>query len=163
VNEYEIRVVDGKPRQLAAMRGATSRAELPRTILKLLDTVWPVLRAQRVLTGHNVVIYFGGLAHIEAGVEVFSDFVDVGDVLHSQTPAGPAVTTAHWGDYSEMAGAYAALERWCVANGRRQTGTSWEVYGDWADDPKERRTDIYAALIVGSVSTTDSLRFKLER
>ncbi len=109
------------------MRGATSRAELPRTILKLLDTVWPVLRAQRVLTGHNVVIYFGGLAHIEAGVEVFSDFVDVGDVLHSQTPAGPAVTTAHWGDYSEMAGAYAALERWCVANGRRQTGTSWEV------------------------------------
>ena len=161
--EYEIRVVDGKPRQLAAMRGATSRAELPRTILKLLDAVWPVLRGQHVKTGHNVVLYFGGLAHIEAGVEVFSDFVDVGDVRHSQTPAGPAVTTAHWGDYSEMAGAYAALERWCVANGHRQTGTSWEVYGDWADDPKERRTDIYAALIVGSVSTTDSLRFKLGR
>jgi len=153
--EYEIRVVDGKPRQLAAMRGATSRAELPRTILKLLDAVWPVLRAQQVLTGHNVVVYFGGLAHIEAGVEVFGDFVDVGDVRHSQTPAGPAVTTAHWGDYSEMAGAYAALERWCVANGRRPTGTSWEVYGDWADDPRQRRTDIYAALIVGSVSTTD--------
>src|SRR5437867_8728621 len=67
--EYEIRVVDGKPRQLAAMRGATSRAELPRTILKLLDTVWPVLRAQQAVTGHNVVVYFGGLAHIEAGVE----------------------------------------------------------------------------------------------
>ena len=110
--EYEIRVVDGKPRQLAAMRGATSRAELPRTILKLLDAVWPVLRAQQVLTGHNVVVYFGGLAHIEAGVEVFGDFVDVADVRHSQTPAGPAVTTAHWGDYSEMAGAYAALQRW---------------------------------------------------
>src|SRR5437588_12980831 len=159
--EYEIRVVDGKPRQLAAMRGATSRAELPRTILKLLDAVWPVLRGQHVKTGHNVVLYFGGLAHIEAGVEVFSDFVDVGDVRHSQTPAGPAVTTAHWGEYSEMAGAYAALQRWCAANGREQTGTSWEVYGDWADDPKERRTDIYAALIVGGVSTTDSLRFKL--
>ena len=161
--EYEIRVVDGKPRQLAAMRGATSRAELPRTILKLLDAVWPVLRGQHVKTGHNVVLYFGGLAHIEAGVEVFSDFVDVGDVRHSQTPAGPAVTTAHWGEYSEMAGAYAALQRWCAANGREQTGTSWEVYGDWADDPKERRTDIYAALIVDSVSTTDSLRFKLGR
>src|SRR5881397_2765179 len=90
--EYEIRVVDGKPRQLAAMRGATSRAELPRTILKLLDTVWPVLRAQQAVTGHNVVVYFGGLAHIEAGVEVFGD----------------------WGEDSEMAGAYAALERWCV-------------------------------------------------
>src|SRR5437016_2182652 len=150
--EYEIRVVDDQPRQLAAMRGATSRAELPRTILKLLDTVWPVLRGQHVKTGHNVVMYFGGLAHIEAGVEVFSDFVDVGDVRHSQTPAGPAVTTAHWGDYSEMAGAYAALERWCAANRRWQTGTSWEVYGDWADDPRQRRTDIYLLLTRGTES-----------
>src|SRR2546428_8189009 len=131
--EYEIRVVDGKPRQLAAMRGATSRAELPRTILKLLDAVWPVLRAQQVLTGHNVVVYFGGLAHIEAGVEVFGDFVDVADVRHSQTPAGPAVTTAHWGDYSEMGRADAALPRGGGADGRGQTGASWEGYGGRGD------------------------------
>src|SRR5438445_8454877 len=116
--EYEIRVVDGKPRQLAAMRGATSRAELPRTILKLLDTVWPVLRGQHVQTGHNVVLYFGGLAHIEAGVEVFGDFIDAGGVRHSQTPAGPAGTTTPWGAHCEMAGAYGALEVWCAANGR---------------------------------------------
>jgi len=148
--EYEVTLEDVLPRQLAAVRGGASRADLSRTILKLLDKVWPVLRAQHAKTGHNVVMYFG-------------EFVDAGDVRHSRTPAGSAVTTAHWGEYSEMAGAYAALERWCVANGRRQTGTSWEVYGDWADDPKERRTDIYAALIVGGVSTTDSLRFKLGR
>ena len=128
------------------MRGTASRADLSRTIVKLLDMVWPVLRSQRVRTGHNVVLYYGGLAHIEAGVEVFSDFVDAGEVRHSQTPAGPAVTTAHWGEYSEMAGAYAALGQWCAANGRQQTGTSWEVYGDWADDPRQRRTDIYLLL-----------------
>jgi len=144
--DYEVRVEKVSRRQLAAVRGATSRAELPRTILKLLDTVWPVLRGQNVKTGHNVVLYFGGLAHIEAGVEVFGDFVDVGDVHHSQTPAGPAVTTAHWGEYSEMSGAYAALQQWCVASGRKQTGTSGEGYGDWADDPHERRTDIYLLL-----------------
>src|SRR5205814_371544 len=92
--DYEVRVEKVLPRQLAAVRGATSRAELPRTILKLLDTVWPVLRGQKVKTGHNVVLYFGGLAHIEAGVEVFGDFVDVGDVHHSQTPAGPAAMAA---------------------------------------------------------------------
>src|SRR5438034_11791046 len=103
--EYEIRVVDGKPRQLAAMRGATSRAELPRTILKLLDTVWPVLRAQQAVTGHNGVVYFGGLAHIEAGVEVVGDFVDVGEVRDSQTLAGVAITTGNGGEYSEMGGA----------------------------------------------------------
>jgi effector-binding domain-containing protein len=144
--DYEIRVEDAPPRQLAVARGGATRAELGRTILKLLDRVWPVLRAQHVKTGHNVVVYFGGLAHIEAGVEVFSDFVDADEVRHSQIPAGPAVTTAHWGEYSEMAGAYAALERWCAANGRQQSGTSWEVYGGWADDPKERRTDIYLLL-----------------
>ena len=45
-----------------------------------------------------------------------------------------------------MAGAYAALQRWCKENGRQQTGTSWEVYGDWAEDPQQRRTDIYLEL-----------------
>src|SRR5712691_7314599 len=144
--DYEIRVEDALPRPLAAARGGSSRAELGGTILKLLDKVWPVLRGQHVQTGHNVVMYFGGLAHIEAGVEVFGDFVDDGDVRHSQTPVGPAVSTTHWGEYTEMAGAYAALERWCAANGRQQTGTSWEVYGDWADDPQQRRTDIYLLL-----------------
>jgi len=145
--DYEIRVEDAPPRQLAVARGGASRAELSKTILRLLDMVWPVLRAQRVRTGHNVVLYFGGLAHIEAGVEVFGEFVDVGDVRHSQTPSGPVVSTAHWGEYSEMSGAYAALERWCAVNGRQQTGTSWELYGDWADDPQQRRTDIYLLLV----------------
>jgi len=144
--EYEVTLEDVLPRWLAAVRGGASRADLGPTILKLLDKVWPVLRGQHVKTGHNVVMYFGGLAHIEAGVEVFGDFVDVGDVRHSQTPAGPAVTTAHWGEYSEMAGAYAALAQWCAANGRDQSGTSWEVYGDWADDPEQRRTDVYLLL-----------------
>jgi effector-binding domain-containing protein len=144
--DYEIKLEDAPPRPRAVARGGASRAELGRTILKLLDAVWPVLRSQHVRTGNNVVVYLGGLAHIEAGVEVFGEFVDAGDVRHSQTPAGPAVTTAHWGEYSEMAGAYAALQRWCAANGRQQTGTSWEVYGDWAEDPKERRTDIYLLL-----------------
>jgi effector-binding domain-containing protein len=144
--DYEIRVEDAPPRQLAAARGTASRADLSRTIITLLDTVWPVLRDQHVQTGHNVVMYFGGLAHIEAGVEVFGDFADAGNVRHSQTPPGPAVTTAHWGEYSEMAGAYAALQRWCAENGRQQTGTSWELYGDWAEDPQQRRTDIYLLL-----------------
>jgi len=144
--EYEVTLEDVVPRQLAAVRGGASRADLGPTILKLLDRVWPVVRSQHVKTGHNVVMYFGGIEHIEAGVEVFGEFVDAGDVRHSQTPAGPAVTTAHWGEYSEMAGAYAALAQWCAANGRHQTGTSWEVYGDWADDPEQRRTDIYLLL-----------------
>jgi hypothetical protein len=92
------------------------------------------------------VVYFGGPWHIEAGVEVLGDFVAAGEVRHTHTPAGAAGTTTHWSEYSDMAGAYAALERWCAANGRRPTGKSWEVYGDWAEDPQQRRTDIYLLL-----------------
>ena len=62
------------------------------------------------------------------------------------TPAGEVATTAHWGDYSQMHGAYAALERWCAANRRKVAGVTWEVYGDWHDDPAQVRTDVYFLL-----------------
>jgi hypothetical protein len=44
-----------------------------------------------------------------------------------------------------MAPAYAAVEAWCATNGRK-SGATWEVYGDWDDDPTKRRTDIYFLL-----------------
>src|ERR1700704_1184260 len=103
--EYDIRLEEAVPRPLAAVRGAASRAELGANIIWPLDKLWPVVRGQSVQTGHNVVIYGGGLAHIEAGVEVFGEFVDDGEVHYSATPGGPVVTTAHWGAYSQMAGA----------------------------------------------------------
>jgi hypothetical protein len=65
---------------------------------------------------------------------------------------------AHFGEYSAMGGAYAALDQWCSANGRRQAEVSWEVYGDWDDDPARRRTDIYKLL-----SPAEVLRLRAER
>lgn len=63
------------------------------------------------------------------------------------TPAGEVATVAYFGDYAEMASGYAALDEWCAANGRRRAGVSWEVYGDWNDDPAKLRTDIYTLLV----------------
>ena len=68
--------------------------------------VWPVLREQNVRTGHNVVVYRaggGGMMTIDAGVEVFTDFTERGEVRHMSTPSGDMATTAHYGEYSEMA------------------------------------------------------------
>ena len=42
--------------------------------------------------------------------------------------------------------AYAALDRWLADHGRRPAGVSWEIYGDWEDDPAKRRTDVYFLL-----------------
>ena len=118
-------------------------------MIRLLDQVWPVLRGQGAKTGHNVVVYqgaSGGRLRLDAGVEVPDGFEPTDVVRPVSTPAGEVVTVTHWGDYSAMRPAYAALEDWCRVNQRRTTGTSWEVYGDWSNDPSQVRTDIFFQL-----------------
>lgn len=141
--DYALRVEEVSAHPIASARGAATRATLGPTIISLLDKVWPVLRAQGVPTGHNVVMYLDDLAHIEAGVQIFGDFSPTADVGLSKTPTGLAATAVHWGDYSAMAPTYTALRTWCADNGHRLAGPSWEVYGDWHDDPQQVRTDLY--------------------
>ncbi len=146
---YEVRNGSEEPRPLAAVRAETTQPRLGADIVRLLDLVWPVLREQSVRTDHNIVVYRGaraGVLTVDVGVEVLSDFTPRDQVQPTATPAGEVATTAHYGEYSELAGAYAALERWCAEHQRQPSGVSWEVYGDWAEDPAERRTDIYFLL-----------------
>ena len=146
---YDVRTERAGPRPLAAIRATTTRRQLGSDIIRMLDMVWPVLREQRVRTGHNVVVYYGGTGHgltVDVGVEAFTDFTGRGEIRRTSTPSGDVVTAAYYGEYSNMAPAYAALEQWCQDHGRRPAGVSWEVYGDWADDPAKRRTDVYFLL-----------------
>jgi effector-binding domain-containing protein len=146
---YEVRTELTGPRNLAAVRAVTTAQRLGTDIIRLLDQVWPLLREQGARTGHNVVIYRpgeGGELVIDAGVEVPEGFTARGEVRPVDTPAGEVATTTHYGDYSELSAAYAALERWCATSSRQPSGTSWEVYGDWDDDPARRRTDVYLLL-----------------
>jgi effector-binding domain-containing protein len=147
--QYDVRTGQAGSRALAAVRAATTHRRLGADIVRLLDMVWPVLREQEVRTGHNVVVYRGGgrgTITIDAGVEVFTDFAERGEVRHRSTPPGDTAVTAHYGEYSDLAAAYAALEQWCQDNGRRAAGVNWEIYGDWDDDPAKRRTDVYFLL-----------------
>jgi effector-binding domain-containing protein len=145
---YEVRTEWAEPRRLAAIHTVTTQQRLSTDIPRLVGKIWPVLRDQNARTGHNVVIYRGNPAAltIDAGVEVFTEFTGHGEIQPVSTPAGEVVTTAHFGDYAEMAAAYAALEQWWTDSGRRPAGVSWEVYGDWDDDPAKVRTDIYFLL-----------------
>jgi effector-binding domain-containing protein len=146
---YQVHAYRAEQRPLAAIRATTSPQRLSQDIVRLLDLVWPVLREQRVRTGHNVIVYHpgdNGTFPVDVGVETFTEFASCGEVRHAATPAGEAATVAHYGEYSAMAPAYAALKQWCADNGRRATGVSWEVYGDWEEDPSKRRTDLHVLL-----------------
>jgi effector-binding domain-containing protein len=146
---YAVHTSQAGPRVLAAVRATTTRQNLGTDIVRLLDMIWPVLRAEGARTGHNVVVYYGGEGNaldIAAGVEVFTDFAGHGEIQRMATPSGEAAATTHFGEYSDMRAAYAALEQWCTSNGRRPAGVSWEVYGDWDDDPARRQTDVYFLL-----------------
>jgi effector-binding domain-containing protein len=144
-----VRLEQTRPRLLAAVKETTNQQRLSADIGRLLDLVWPVIREQGVTFGHNVVVYYrvvDGEFAIEAGVEVGPEFVETDQVRRAATPAGEVATVAYFGEYSQMGPGYAALDRWCAGNGRRRAGVSWEVYGDWNDDPAKLRTDIYTLL-----------------
>jgi effector-binding domain-containing protein len=141
---YAVQVEEVGPRVLAAARGSATRANLGPTIIRLLDQVWPVLRAQGLRTDHNIVVYHGGLHDIEAGVEVVGGQLAETDVVkQARTPAGLVATVSHFGDYAAVGAAYAALERHCQEHKLARTPISWEVYGDWSDNPAEQRMDVY--------------------
>jgi effector-binding domain-containing protein len=146
---YQVLTEQAGPRVLAAISTVTTPQRLGADIIGSLDQIWPLLREQGTRTGHNVVVYGPGEAGelaIDAGVEVFDEFTERGVVRRVITPDGEVATAAHYGEYSDVGGAYAAIDRWCAENGRDSAGVNWEVYGDWADDPAQRRTDVYKLL-----------------
>jgi len=147
--DYDVRTEQAQPRPLAAIRARIPRDRVGENIIAMLDVIWPVLRAQGAVTGHNVVIYNGaedGLLTVDVGVEVPAGFAADGDVRPAATPSGEVAATAHFGDYARLGDAYTALEQWCASHGRRPAGVNWEVYGDWDDDPAKVRTDVHFLL-----------------
>jgi len=146
---YDVRVDHVAALPLASIRAATTQDKLGADIIRLLNVVWPVVRDQaEVQPGQNVVIYYGeagGVLTIDVGVEVRGGFVPSGEVQLTASPAGEAATTVHFGDYSDLAGAYEALDQWCSAHDRIHE-VAWEVYGDWEEDEAKRRTDVFFLL-----------------
>ena len=79
---------------------------------------------------------------IDFGVQVTRSFGGEGEVVCTETPAGEAATTTHVGGYDKLGGAHDAIHAWAAANGRDFAGYSWEIYGDWNDDPSQLETEV---------------------
>jgi effector-binding domain-containing protein len=115
-----------------------------------LDKVYASVKVGHVRqNGQNVMVYRprqDGQVDIECGVEAAAKFEPFGEVVYSETPLGRAVTMAHIGPYRRLGVSHAAIVSWSRQNGHSLAGVSWEIYGDWDEDPAKLRTDIFHLL-----------------
>jgi effector-binding domain-containing protein len=148
-----VRIEFAEPRLLAAVHRRAGSAEIGSVWRPALDAVWALLRRRTELHagGHNVFVYQhparpGDPMDIEFGVEVVRRFDADGEVRCIDAPSGRAATVTHVGPIAALHEAYEALDAWGARTGERFAPVSWEVYGDWGDDPSTQETRIFRSL-----------------
>jgi effector-binding domain-containing protein len=146
---YAVSVHRVTAQPLAAARDRMPAREIPSRFRHSLDKVWDYLRAHPGLRtdGHNVFLYrhdmnAAGAMTIDFGVQVTRAFEADGDVRCVMTPEGEVASTVHVGAYDGLKRAHDAVHAWIGANDRRVGGWSWEIYGDWNDDPLKLETQV---------------------
>ena len=79
---------------------------------------------------------------VDFGVEVVRTFEREGEVAPAETPAGEVAMAVHVGGYDQIRRAPDAIHGWRARSGRAFAGLSWEIYGDWSDDPSKLETTV---------------------
>lgn len=134
---------------LAAVRRHVALGGIATAWRPALDKVWEFLRTQPDLRGdgHNVFLYHHPERRdlpmdVDFGVEVTRTFEPAGEVYATETPAGTVAVAVHVGPYDRIKETHDAIHAWCEANNQVFVGKSWEIYGDWSDDPAKLETTI---------------------
>jgi effector-binding domain-containing protein len=145
--EISVRTVPG--RTLAAVRRRVTIAEIGKAWRPALDQVWAFLRARPGLRtdGHNVFVYHHPRRRsepmdVDFGVEVVAAFEPAGEVVAAATPAGEVAMAVHVGSYDGLHRAHDAIHAWSAREDRALGDTSWEIHGDWSDDPAKLETTV---------------------
>ena len=140
--DYEVMLRTMAASPTAVVAQATTWDEFPRLWRVLLDEVYVFVRGGGTTqTGQNIMLYRDDVPNVEVGVQVAGPFAASAG-CPSELPAGRVATTVHRGAYDGLGAAHTAVRAWCVAHEHVLTGTRWEIYGDWRDDPRELETEI---------------------
>ena len=146
--KYDV-VVETVPAELiAAVRATVPISGISRAWKPALDQVWAFLQTKPELKpGHNLFLYYhperrDQPMNIDFGVQVTRRFEPAANVRCIETPSGEVATTVHTGPYDRLGAAHDAIHAWCAANNRKIAQASWEIYGDWNDDPARLETTI---------------------
>lgn len=136
-------------RKLAAVRRRVAIGQVAAAWKPALDQVWAFLRGHPGLRtdGHNVFVYYHPAQRdapmdVDFGVEVVRTFEPSGEVVPTETPAGTVAMAVHRGPYDRLRETHDAIHAWRAREGRSFAGMSWEMYGDWSDDPAKLATTV---------------------
>jgi effector-binding domain-containing protein len=146
--KYDVSVQLVQPELVAAVRATAMISDIPRAWKPALDQVWAFLKTHDALAaGHNFFLYHHPARRNEAmiidfGVQVGRRFEPQGAVRCIETPAGEVASTVHVGPYDRLGDAHAAIHDWCAAHHRNIAHASWEIYGDWHQDPALLETTV---------------------
>jgi len=136
-------------RKLAAVRRQVALGSVGSAWRPALDQVWKFLRSQPGLRtdGHNIFLYHhptdrNALMNVDFGVEVTRAFETSGEVYATETPAGEVAMAVHVGGYERLGETHDLVHAWAAAHQRTFAWRSWEIYGDWSDDPSKLETTV---------------------
>jgi effector-binding domain-containing protein len=136
-------------RTLAAVRRKIRIEQIGAAWRPALDQVWQFLSQHPGLRGdgHNVFLYhhpanMQSPMDIDFGVQVTGSFQKEGEVFAVTTPSGKVATATHVGPYERLGETHGAIHAWAAANKITFAGKSWEIYGDWSDDPWKLETRV---------------------
>jgi effector-binding domain-containing protein len=130
---------------LAVGEAELDRSQIAVHIRSLFPYAW-LKTASVKQVGHNYAIYERGTRKqvlVRAGFPVSGPFAEAQSAKCFTLAAGEAAHAVHIGPYSELHRTYARLDAWCKEQGIAVGGQSWELYGDWHDDPSKLETGIY--------------------
>jgi effector-binding domain-containing protein len=156
---HEVTLERVAPRPMAAVRRRVRAGEVGAAWKPALDQVWAYLRAHDGLRtdGHNIFLYRHAAGRdepmiVDFGVEISGGFPGEGEVIGTETPAGEVATTLHVGPIERLGAAHEAIHAWRAVHGRDLAGVSWEIYGDWTDDPATN--EVRVVYLLAEATTT---------
>lgn len=147
---YDIELANSEPTWTAVVLARVRPTELAQFVPAACGEAWAFIRATGIpRPGRNLALYLAD-GSVAAGAEVSGQFAGNARVHCSQLPAGRVAHTVHYGPYSGLSEAHAAMQKWCAEQGHRRTGDSWELYGHWQErwhaEPSNIRTDVFQLL-----------------
>lgn len=136
-------------RMLAAVRRHIRLDQIAGAWRPASELVWAFLKQHPELRtdGHNIFLYHHP-ANLQSpmdadfGVQVTHPFERSGEVFATETPAGKVATALHLGPYARLQDTHRAIHAWAAANRIVFAGKSWEIYGDWNEDPAKLETRV---------------------